>query len=232
MDQTLLAVIAIGLLTVLLLIIYLVDRVNALERDTRAAMHNLTPQAGALPPGHPRGPFGGLSGRPLWDAMSGAAQLEVDPGELPMMRQRYEQVLTWHIELTFEQGVRDAQAGTPQVPVNVRRINTLRGPVDSWLPDEPVNALYQAGQVYGRGNRQRWPEIRRTIDEIAGELFAKTQIPLMRRFSDLLMGPDPEQPAATVGAAGTGGPGVAAAAGAAQPPQAAPASAPGPGSGR
>lgn len=194
MDQTLLAVIAIGLLTVLLLIIYLVDRVNALERDTRAAMHNLAPHAGPPPAGNPRGPFGGLSGRPLWEAMSGVAPLEVDPAELPMMRQRYEQVLTWHIELTFEQGVRDAQAGSPQVPVNVRRINTLRGPVDSWLPDEPVNALYQAGQVYGRGNRQRWPETRRSIDEVAGELFARTQIPMMRRFSDLLMGPDPEHP--------------------------------------
>jgi hypothetical protein len=214
MDQTLLAVIAIGLLTVLLLIIYLVDRVNALERDTRAAMHNLAPHAGSAPASHPRGPFGGLSGRPLWDAMTGAVQLEVDSGELPMMRQRYEQVLTWHIELTFDQGVRDAQTGSPQVPVNVRRINTLRGPVDSWLPDEPVNALYQAGQVYGRGNRQRWPETRRTIDEIAGELFARTQIPLLRRFSDLLMGPDPEQPQPSV---------VAAAVAAGSPPSPAPA---------
>ena len=221
MDQTLLAVIAIGLLTVLLLIIYLVDRVNALERDTRAAMHNLAPQASAQPAGNPRGPFGGLSGRPLWDAMSGATPVEVDPGELPMMRQRYEQVLTWHIELSFEQGVRDAQAGAPQVPVNVRRINTLRGPVDSWLPDEPVNALYQAGQLYARGNRHRWPEIRRSIDEIAGELFAKTQIPLIRRFSDLLMGPDPEHPPAVVGAPGT--------AGSSQPPLAVQATAPGTG---
>jgi uncharacterized membrane protein YqjE len=45
MDLLFLAFIAIGLLLLLVLVIYLVDRVNSLEKDTKTAIENLSATA-------------------------------------------------------------------------------------------------------------------------------------------------------------------------------------------
>ena len=75
MEPFVLAFIAIGLLVILVFIIYLVDRVNAIEKETRQFSRSLRgPQeARAL------GPFAGFSSKKLWDAMTGRIPDGIDP---------------------------------------------------------------------------------------------------------------------------------------------------------
>ena len=141
MEPFVLAFIAIGLLIVLVFIIYLVDRVNAIEKETRLVAQSLNAQK--EPPS--LGPFAGLSSKKLWDAMTGRVPEGMDPSVLVEVRERYELVLQKHIEAIFQEGVKDGQRGLTGEPKNTKLIATLRGPVESWLPSAQVNTLYKCG---------------------------------------------------------------------------------------
>ena len=79
MEHILLGVIAMGLLAVLVLVIYLVDRVNALERLAQSNP-TLAPAGGpAKIDAEASGPFAGLEGRPLWEVLTGFAPGAPDP---------------------------------------------------------------------------------------------------------------------------------------------------------
>lgn len=190
MEHILLGVIAMGLLAVLVLVIYLVDRVNALERLAQAAPAAAGPAtAGAA---DTSGPFAGLEGAPLWEVLTGAAQGATDPTELTLLRQRFEPVLTLHIEALFEEGRQDARAGRVGSPRNPRRMNTSRGAFNLWIPDGPASVLYQCGLDYVRKGIGQWPDLRLTLDAVGASMMAQLQIPLSGRLSDRLMGPDPD----------------------------------------
>jgi hypothetical protein len=62
MEALLNALMAIGLLLVLILIIYLIDRVNSIESETRKVVNTLNENAARLAT-----PTMGLSGKKLWD---------------------------------------------------------------------------------------------------------------------------------------------------------------------
>lgn len=196
MDLILLGLIALAMLLVLLLTLYLIERVNNIERTTIEVVKGL----GSNQPSAPGsiGPFGNLSGRTLWEAMTseGAA---LDPMEETMLRQRYEPVLSRHLEGLFEDGRRDGQAGKFQAPQNSRRINTARGGVESWLPANVANLFYQCGQDFATLGPAQWSNVRRALDDATGELFAKARLELRSRLSDALMGPDPEAADARAG---------------------------------
>ena len=106
MEPFLLALIGIGLLFVLVFIIYLVDRVNSIEKETRRVAQSLNDAK--EPP--PLGPFAGLSSKKLWDAMTGRVPEGLDPSLLVEVRERYESVLFKHIEAIFQEGIQDDSA--------------------------------------------------------------------------------------------------------------------------
>jgi hypothetical protein len=110
MDLLFLAFIAIGLLLLLVLVIYLVDRVNSLEKDTKTAIENLS-AASQSPVKVPVGPFAGMSAKKLWDAMTGRPPEDVPVESLGDVRTRYETVLIKHIESIFVEGKRDGAMG-------------------------------------------------------------------------------------------------------------------------
>ncbi len=201
MDLLLLGLIALAMLLVLLLTIYLIDRVNNIERTTMEVVRGL----GNSQPGSATAPglFGSLSGRALWDAMTSDGA-SLDPIEESMLRQRYEPVLSRHLEGLFEDGRRDGQAGKFQMPQTSRRINTARGSVESWLPGNVVQLFYQCGQDFATQGPAQWAAIRGTLDEATRELFSKARLELRNRLSDALMGPDPD--ATSAPAAAPGGP--------------------------
>ena len=60
------ALMAIGLLLILMLIIYLIDRVNAIEKETRKVMTSIQDKSALA-----ASPFLGLSSKKLWDTMTG-----------------------------------------------------------------------------------------------------------------------------------------------------------------
>jgi len=187
MDLLLLGVIALALLLVILMIIYLVDRINVIERATQEAVRSLGQQQGPAP----AGPFGALSGKALWDAMTGDGA-GIDPMEASMLRQRYESVLSRHIEALFEEGRKDGQAGSSNRPQNTRRINTVRGSVESWLPGGQAQTLYQCGHDFATKGPGQWAAVRIMLDDAVSELYARAQIEPRGRLSDTLMGPDPD----------------------------------------
>lgn len=66
---------AIGLLVILVLIIYLIDRVNTMERETRQVLTSMHQQS-SVPT--VASPFLGLSSKKLWDAMTGRPEKGLD----------------------------------------------------------------------------------------------------------------------------------------------------------
>lgn len=182
MEPFVLAFIAIGLLIILVFIVYLIDRVNAIERETRLVAQSLNDQK--QPPS--LGPYAGLSSKKLWDAMTGRAPEDLDPSVLVEVRDRYELVLQKHIEAVFQEGVKDGQRGLNGEPKNTKLIATLRGPVESWLPSAQVNTLYKCGIDSTQAPTEHWPAVRSTLDEVGQLLYGKALIQLVQPLSQTL----------------------------------------------
>ena len=191
MEPFVLAFIAIGLLVVLVFIIYLVDRVNAIEKETRQFAQSLhdTKEPASL------GPFAGLSSKKLWDAMTGRVPEGMDPSVLVEVRERYETVLQKHIESIFQEAVKDGQRGLTGEPKNTKLITTLRGPVESWLPSAQVNTLYKCGVDSTQLPADQLDAVRAALDEVGQTLYSKALLNLTQPLSvSLLPRPAAEVP--------------------------------------
>lgn len=167
-----LALIAIGLLIILVLIIYLADRVNSLEKQTQEAVKSIKEKAAVF-----KGPFAGLSAKKLWDAMTGLVPEGMEASMVMDVRERYELVLQKHIEMLFGEGAKDAQRGLSGDPKNTRMISTLRGQVESWLPQAQVNAIYKAGyDSVGIQNAEQHTAVYTILEEACQHLYGKVQV--------------------------------------------------------
>ena len=183
MEPFVLAFIAIGLLIVLVFIIYLIDRVNSIEKETRQFAQTLNDQK--EPPA--LGPFAGLTSKKLWDAMTGRVPEGLDPGVLVEVRERYETVLQKHIEAVFQEGVKDGQRGLSGEPKNTKLVTTLRGPIESWLPSAQVNTLYKCGLDSAQLPPEQLDAVRNALDEAGQTLYGKALINLAQPLSMTLM---------------------------------------------
>lgn len=183
MEPFLLALIGIGLLVVLVFIIYLVDRVNGIEKETRRVAQSLNDAK--EPPS--LGPFAGLSSKKLWDAMTGRVPEGLDPSLLVEVRERYESVLFKHIEAIFQEGVQDGQRGLTGEPKNTKLLTTLRGPVESWLPSAQVNTLYKCGVDSTQLPADQLDAVRAAIDDVGQTLYGKALLPLVQPLSESLL---------------------------------------------
>ena len=183
MEPFLLALIGIGLLFVLVFIIYLVDRVNSIEKETRRVAQSLNDAK--EPPS--LGPFAGLSSKKLWDAMTGRVPEGLDPSLLVEVRERYESVLFKHIEAIFQEGIQDGQRGLTGEPKNTKLLTTLRGPVESWLPSAQVNTLYKCGVDSTQLPADQLDAVRAAIDDVGQTLYGKALLPLVQPLSESLL---------------------------------------------
>jgi len=183
MEPFVLAFLAIGLLVVLVFIIYLVDRVNSIEKETRQFARSLNE------PKEPAslGPFAGLSSKKLWDAMTGRVPEGLDPSVVVEVRERYESVLQKHIESIFQEGVKDGQRGMSGEPKNTKLITTLRGPVESWLPSAQVNTLYKCGLDSTQLPADQLDAVRMALDEVGQMLYSKALLNLAQPLSASLL---------------------------------------------
>jgi hypothetical protein len=192
MEPFVLAFIAIGLLVVLVFIIYLVDRVNAIEKETRQVAKSLhdTKEPVSMDP------FGGLSSKKLWDAMTGRVPEGMNPSVVAEVRERFEAVLQKHIEAIFHEAVKDAQRGLTGEPKNTKVITTLRGSVESWLPSAQVNTLYQCGVDSTQLPADQLDAVRAALDEVGQTLYSKALLTLAQPLSvNLLPRPVADVPA-------------------------------------
>ena len=98
------------LLLLVILTLYLIDKVNKLTSLQEEAMHP-SPPAEPPPELEPPGDilFAGLEGKDLWDAMSGIPMAGYPPELVQKLRPHYEPVIRQHIEHVFMQGKQDGE---------------------------------------------------------------------------------------------------------------------------
>jgi hypothetical protein len=174
-----------GFLVVLVLLLYLIDRVNTLERESKAAK--------SAPQAVPKGPFLGLAGRKLWDAMVASPPSGVDAADWAAVRNRYNLVLQLHIEDVFEEGQRDGQRGMAGEPKNPRLIASPDGQVESWLPVTQLKSIYQAGLDSATATEEALLGLRVSLNEAGRILYQQTGFSNAPVQSDLVLpGPLPQ----------------------------------------
>ena len=175
-----------GVLLLVVLVLYLIDKINIIyQRQAQDAPE----------PTYSDGLFGELVGKALWDAMSGIPLPGFDPKLVQDLKPHYEPVLRQHIEQTFLQGVTDHREGRAGVPVNNRMIPTPRGSVESWMPLHHLSSLYQCGVEHAQGKPTERLRIQQTLDQVCVMLYARAGLELKDPFSRILMEPiDPGAP--------------------------------------
>ena len=183
-----------GVLLLVILVLYLVDKINIIyQRQSQDATE----------PAYSDGLFGELVGKALWDAMSGIPLPGFDPKLVQDLKPHYEPVLRQHIEHTFLQGVTDQREGRAGVPVNNRMIPTPRGSVESWMPLHHLSSLYQCGVDHAQNKPAERLRVQQTLDQVCVMLYARAGLELKDPFSRILMEPiDPGAPEEAVAADG------------------------------
>ena len=175
-----------GVLLLVILVLYLVDKINIIyQRQSQDATE----------PAYSDGLFGELVGKALWDAMSGIPLPGFDPKLVQDLKPHYEPVLRQHIEHTFLQGVTDQREGRAGMPVNNRMIPTPRGSVESWMPLHHLSSLYQCGVEHAQNKPAERLRVQQTLDQVCVMLYARAGLELKDPFSRILMEPiDPGAP--------------------------------------
>ncbi len=178
-NTILLLLIFAGLVGLLLVVFYMLDRVNELHKHSGVTMNGRTPIKLDET-------FGGLSGKNLWDAMAGIPMPGWSVGQIEALKLRYEAVLQKHIELLFEDGQLDGREGF-SMPVRCDRIiATLRGEIESWMPHEYATAFYRSGHDRSTKPEEEHGAIRDRIEQTGVALFAATGLP-PHSLANLLM---------------------------------------------
>jgi hypothetical protein len=177
-------VILFAVAAIAILIVYLIDRVNNLQRLTRLLQPD-APSTGA--PTEAEGPFGDLAGQRLWAALSGVPTEGWDQTALDLVRNRYTLVLRKHIEDLFYEGLMHGKAGTQLIPSPSRSIRTLRGTVESWIPVEHAMTIYKAGLDVATGPPETLAAVRNSLDAAVDGLFNAVSIKLARPMSETLI---------------------------------------------
>jgi hypothetical protein len=184
MDALMNALMAIGLLVILVLIIYLIDRVSTIEKETRQVLSSIQQQktvpAVSLP-------FLGMSSKRLWDAMTGRPDSDMDPLAIFDLQGPYQVVLSKHVEALYNEGFKDGQRGMSGEPKNARQITTSAGTVESWIPPAQANAIYQCGLQAAQTPEINWGALRDALDEAGNYLYSKAQLDTSNPFSEWLM---------------------------------------------
>ena len=194
MTTILLVTVLIGITAAVILMVYLIDRINNLEQYT---IENLQitdrpriPETKDLPaPVSSKNSLSGLSGKGLWDAMCGKEADGVDPTEVTNIRPRYEVVLQKHIERIFEDGRTDAGNGLPlKTPKNPVDVSTLRGVVNSWIPPQHASTIYKVGYQFDRAEDGDMNRLSSSLDESCDVLYSRTDMVLSQPYSLRLLG--------------------------------------------
>lgn len=186
MNTILLLLIFAGLVGLLLVVFYMLDRVNELHKQSGVTLTGHTPIK-------PDESFGGLNGKALWDAMAGIPIPGWTPEKLEPLKLRYEAILQKHVEMLFEDGQLDGREGY-SMPVRCDRvIPTLRGEIESWIPHEYATVVYRCGHDRTTKPEEEFAAIRERIDQAGSALFAATGLP-PHSLANLLMPIPPPPP--------------------------------------
>lgn len=144
-------VIAVSLLlgiVLLILIIYLISRVNDLEAKAFSNQGTAAP-AEKKTENEPQKVFAGLSGRQLWDEWVSMANGGDDQYDIKGDRDRFLALLELHIRSVIKTGMEHGAEGSNEPPSNPLKIKMLRGEFESYLPSSQAGRLYELGRELG-----------------------------------------------------------------------------------
>lgn len=143
-------VIAVSLLlgiVLLILIIYLISRVNDLE--ARAFSNQSTASTEKKTDPEPQKVFSGLSGRELWDEWVAIANGGDDQYGIKGDRDRFLALLELHVRALIQTGTEHGVNGMNEPPSNPLKVKMLRGEFESYLPSSQAGRLYALGRDLG-----------------------------------------------------------------------------------
>lgn len=167
------------LLLLVILTLYLIDKVNHLARMYEPP----APPAPPVPEPDPSADilFAGLEGKKLWDAMNGKKIDGFDASLIDALRPHYEPILRNHIVATFKDGLEDVGGNESRVPSSQREIPTIRGHIQSWLPPQHLGSVYRAalefaGSYAQNPNPEVLARLKQTVDSVADMLYQRVNI--------------------------------------------------------
>ena len=183
------------LLLLVILTLYLIDKVNHLAKMYEAPK----PDAPGLPgmseldteiPGDLL--FSGLEGKKLWDAMNGKQIEGFDATMIDALRPHYEPILREHITATFKDGLEEVGGDESKVPSSLRKISTVRGFIQSWLPPQHLGSIYRsalefAGSYANDPNPEVLVRLQQTVDSVVDMLYQRVGITNEVPFSEFLL---------------------------------------------
>jgi hypothetical protein len=182
------------LLLLVILTLYLIDKINHLAKMYEAPK----PETSGMPgvsefdteiPGDLL--FSGLEGKKLWDAMNGKQIEGFDATMIEALRPHYEPILREHITATFKDGLEEVGGDESKVPSSLRKISTVRGHIQSWLPPQHLGSIYRsalefAGTYANDPNPEVLLRLQQTVDSVADMLYQRVGITNEVPFSEFL----------------------------------------------
>jgi hypothetical protein len=179
------------LLLLVILTLYLIDKINHLAKMYEAPKPDTPalPEFGTEIPGDLL--FSGLEGKKLWDAMNGKEVEGFDASMIEALRPHYEPILREHITATFKDGLEEVGGDESKVPSSMRKIETLRGHIQSWLPPQHLGSIYRsalefAGTYANEPNADTLVRLKQTVDSVVDMLYQRVGITNEVPFSDFL----------------------------------------------
>jgi hypothetical protein len=180
------------LLLLVILTLYLIDKINHLAKMYEAPK----PEAPAgVPEFETEIPgdllFSGLEGKKLWDAMNGKQVEGFDASMIEALRPHYEPILREHIIATFKDGLEEVGGDESKVPSSMRKIPTVRGHIQSWLPPQHLGSIYRsalefAGSYANDPNADVLVRLKQTVDSVVDMLYQRVSITNEVPFSEFL----------------------------------------------
>jgi hypothetical protein len=179
------------LLLLVILTLYLIDKINHLAKMYEAPK----PETPDVPEFETELPgdllFSGLEGKKLWDAMNGKQVEGFDASLVDALRPHYEPILREHIIATFKDGLEEVGGDESKVPSSLRKISTVRGFIQSWLPPQHLGSIYRsalefAGTYANDPNPEVLLRLQQTVDSVVDMLYQRVGITNEVPFSEFL----------------------------------------------
>jgi hypothetical protein len=107
------------------------------------------------------------------------------------LRPHYEPILREHITATFKDGLEEVGGDESKVPSSLRKISTVRGFIQSWLPPQHLGSIYRsalefAGTYANDPNPEVLVRLQQTVDSVADMLYQRVGITNEVPFSEFL----------------------------------------------
>ena len=195
MSNFMLNLISWVLLLLVILTLYLIDKVNQLARLQQEVLHPPPNESEIEPAASPRDVlFERLHGKPLWDAMTGKTVEGFDPTLIEALRPHYEPVLHEHLVATFCDGLANAAQPASRPPSSTRTIMTPRGEVQSWLPAQHLGSIYRTAVEFASSYRHHpdastLQRLKETLDSVSSMLYQRAGLTLAQPLSNALLDP-------------------------------------------